>query len=484
MKILMLLAGILMSGFFNIVLADTNDRAIIASALFKIKIENIRKANIGANFDYNIWKATPNNTGMCDGYINGHSGLDIQTKDVAGAATANRKFYAVSKGKVISAGIDSNKTIAIYDSDKNITVLYLHARKVAVSVNDEVTVGDYLGIQGDTGVPGAEHVHLEVRNGSKASPACGALTTLNPETKILEYLNSNNSSIIPMLAMTLLDEDITVDEISVGRCARLSNGTVKCWGKNNFGQLGNGTNNDSSSAVKVLGINNATDLSTYNNHGCAIVNNGQVKCWGYNRYGQLGNGNNTSSNIPVNVVGIDNAIQIDAGGNHTCVVLRNGEIKCWGINSSGQLGIGNNTSSNTPKIVSNITTATEVSASGGHTCAIVGTAVQCWGNNGSGRLGNGTSTHSNIPVLVTGLTGAKSISTGTAHSCASLTNGTINCWGNNNSRQLGNNTFVSSSTPVPVIGLSTAKSVASGNPHTCALLNSGIVKCWGANGDG
>jgi len=155
----------------------------MASTLFHVDAIELDHSTKGVSYDYNDWKADPA-TG-CKGYDGGHSGIDMQTVDVEGEATANRHFYSLSSGVVISAGADSFNTISIYNQSKNISVLYLHARKLYVQDGDRVKVGDKLGEQGNVGLGHsrqtiAEHVHLEVRDDRKKGPACGAITTLDP----------------------------------------------------------------------------------------------------------------------------------------------------------------------------------------------------------------------------------------------------------------------------------------------------------------
>jgi len=107
--------------------------------------------------------------------------------------TPDRTFYAVSRGVVVTAGSGDYATISVYDADRGISVLYLHASSVFVSENAAVEVGTPLGIQGDTG-PGVtgKHVHLEVRTGNQKYGSCGASIsgTLNPELYIPQYLGA------------------------------------------------------------------------------------------------------------------------------------------------------------------------------------------------------------------------------------------------------------------------------------------------------
>ncbi len=136
------------------------------------------------NYDYNNWG--PSLTGYgdsCDGYRGGHSGWDVQTKSVAGAATANVAFHSLTNGEVTAIGGTLGK-IAVYDADTDRTTVYLHARRIDVSVGQRVSVGTRLGIQGNFGLSSdptvSEHVHIEVRTGRRISAACGATGTINP----------------------------------------------------------------------------------------------------------------------------------------------------------------------------------------------------------------------------------------------------------------------------------------------------------------
>jgi len=124
---------------------------------------------------------------------------------------------------------------------------------------------------------------------------------------------------------------------------------VKCFGLNNYGQLGNGIDLNKLKDPKtplpyeknpVLVTNLETNVSfiaSGDNHNCAIVNNGQVKCWGNNQYGQLGDGTKINRSTPILVSGISNAVSLSLGAYHSCALLKTGEVKCWGNNNSGQL---------------------------------------------------------------------------------------------------------------------------------------------------
>ncbi|HOC92579.1 MAG TPA: hypothetical protein PKH33_09445 [bacterium] len=272
-------------------------------------------------------------------------------------------------------------------------------------------------------------------------------------------------------------------------CAIHTNGTVKCWGDNSYGQLGDGSTTNSLVPVTVTGISNAVSVDVgFYNHTCAVLSDGQVKCWGYNGHGILGDGTTTSSYMPVTVTGISNASSVSAGGNHTCAVLSDGQIKCWGNNSNGQFGDGTTTASSVPIAVTGISNASSVSAGDLYTCAVLSDGqIKCWGWNDFGQLGDGTTTDSLVPISVTGISNAVSVAVGNGylphytHTCAVLSDGQVRCWGNGGYGQLGNGTTTDSSVPVAATGVSTAVSVDVGFYHTCAVLSDGQVKCWGYN---
>jgi len=158
---------------------------LIASVLFNISLTSIDDPMLGANYYYNNYG--DGSSQECNGYYGGHSGVDMQTKDVAGSNTATREFYSLSSGEVITSGVGPYNTIAVYNSEDNKTTIYLHARSVNVTIGDVVSIGSLLGVQGDTGSPGSEHVHVEVRSGKKTGPACGACSTVDP----INYLYDN-----------------------------------------------------------------------------------------------------------------------------------------------------------------------------------------------------------------------------------------------------------------------------------------------------
>ena len=118
-------------------------------------------------------------------------------------------------------------------------------------------------------------------------------------------------------------------------CAVLTARTVKCWGWNGFGELGNGTTTDSFTPVAVSGITNATAIATGFSHTCAVLAGGAAKCWGHNPDGELGNGTTTDSSTPIAVTGIATATAISANDQHTCAVPQPGRPSAGDTTVSG-----------------------------------------------------------------------------------------------------------------------------------------------------
>lgn len=239
-------------------------------------------------------------------------------------------------------------------------------------------------------------------------------------------------------------------------CAVTTAGAAKCWGYNGSGRLGDGTTLDRSTPVGVVGLSAgvASVVVGSQGHTCAVTTDGGVKCWGYNYYGQLGDGTTLDRSTPVGVVGLNSGVASVASANyHTCAVTTTGAAKCWGHNGYGQLGDGSTLQRVTPVTVSGLETgAVSMGAGGYRTCAVSTTgAVKCWGYNG-GTLGDGTTVNRSTPVGVNGLaSGIASITTGGSHACAVTTAGAAKCWGYNSQGQLGDGSTTTKSTPVNVL---------------------------------
>ncbi len=336
--------------------------------------------------------------------------------------------------------------------------------------------------------------------------------------------------------------DVKVVQIAVGKshsCVRLDNGSVKCWGNNQYGQLGIDSTSDigDESAemgekleiVKLGNTRKAVEIEAGGNHTCARLDNSDVICWGYNEYGQLGQNNENNygdgtsscstcsmSDLLVSPIDFGNgikAVQIAAGENFTCARLDNGTAKCWGSNSNGQLGQGDQLDRGTPSLVQlgSGMSAVQIVAGYTHVCALLDNSlVKCWGHNGpfDGKLGQGSDTENigdgstptvaNLDTINLGsYRTVMQIAAGSFHTCGILDNGFVKCWGKNDYGQLGlgdkrargaGATDMGDFDETADTGLNTVNlgsigviEISAGYQHSCARLVNGNVKCWGFN---
>ena len=318
-------------------------------------------------------------------------------------------------------------------------------------------------------------------------------------------------------------------QVVVGRLrtvALTNDGEVYSWGSNQYGQLGDGTTENRYTPVKVLGgeqggtyLTDISQISAGEYYTVALKNDGsEVYSWGYNVYGQLGDGSNDEAHTPVKVLGgaqggeyLTDISQISAGYHHVVALKSDGsEVYAWGINTYGQLGDGfPGVMRVTPiKVLGGeqggeyLTGISQVFAGAHHTLALKsdGTEVYSWGLNDNGQLGDGTTDNRSTPVKVLGgeqggtyLTGISEIVAGYYHTVAIASDGgTVYAWGDNEFGQLGDGTTDDSYTPVKVLGgeqggtyLTGISQVSAGGYRTVALKNDGSeIYSWGPNGQG
>jgi alpha-tubulin suppressor-like RCC1 family protein len=265
-------------------------------------------------------------------------------------------------------------------------------------------------------------------------------------------------------------------------CALLSGGTVDCWGASNAMQLGQSTLiTSSASPLAVPGLTGVTAIAAGGQHTCALLEDGTVRCWGANPSGELGDGATTASATPMVVSGIAGATAIAAGAANTCALLADGSVACWGDDASGQLGPGaSGPGSPTPVVVSGVSGARSIAVGAGHACAVLSDgSVECWGQGDHGQLGDGTGATSAAPVVAAGVAGAVQVAAGDLDTCALLAGGTVDCWGQGSSGQLGNGGTADAPVPGPVAGLTDATAIAAGAVATCAVRANRTLTCWG-----
>jgi alpha-tubulin suppressor-like RCC1 family protein len=296
-----------------------------------------------------------------------------------------------------------------------------------------------------------------------------------------------------------------VTGISVGfklSCAVVSGG-AKCWGSNQYGELGDGQACDSvqcNTPADVSGLGSGVSaISAGTQHACARMSSGALTCWGRNQGGQLGDGQACGyyeCSTPTSVSVIPSGLSIDAGF-HTCAVASDFAVHCWGHNYSSQLGDGGTCLSSSCLVPTPVfglgNGGTAVDAGPYQSCAIVFSGLQCWGDNSFGQLGDGggCGPSCDAPVAVTGMTsGMVAVSAGGLHTCGiviSSGSNVLRCWGSNSNGQLGDGQdcgSLSCSTPVDVTGTGEPIAVSAGDNHTCAIDTSNNLYCWGANHSG
>lgn len=277
-------------------------------------------------------------------------------------------------------------------------------------------------------------------------------------------------------------------------CILLTTGTLKCWGEDTLGQLGDGQSGSgamSATPVAVQSLSTVTDLACGGDHCCAIAQD-KLWCWGSNAYKQSDPSAGTAPVlVPTIVAGIaQNGLptSVAAGTNHSCTILA-GKVSCWGLGAAGQLGTGASPVVGAIAAASLTDYALKVSAGPNFTCARTAySTAYCWGDNGNGQIGNGlggTSQFSLTPAKVGDFTDVSVVATGSQHACAIRSGGQVWCWGHASNGELGNgggNLMYAS--PVQAQGVSDIATIAAGGSHTCAAASGGAVSCWGSNSNG
>ena len=305
-------------------------------------------------------------------------------------------------------------------------------------------------------------------------------------------------------------------------CAVTTDNLAYCWGRNTMGQLGDNTTTQRTTPVAVytagalngLTINQLTvswnDTNT-DGHTCVVASNQRAYCWGRNNWGQLGN-NTTSTGANPAPIAVNNTVnttknglynknvaEISAGFNLTCARSTDGTATCWGLNNSGELGTNNTTAYRYPRplyVAGALSgkTILRIAAGGSHACAIASDQkVYCWGYGTSGQIGNGSNSNQRQAQAVntTGVLSGKNIASlelGAEISCVVTTDNRSACWGQGANGSLGNGATANSNIPVaPQAGSAgltqgTITSITTGRSTTCVETTASInVACWGLN---
>jgi alpha-tubulin suppressor-like RCC1 family protein len=284
----------------------------------------------------------------------------------------------------------------------------------------------------------------------------------------------------------------------------LSNKTIRCWGVDSYGELGNGGAGVTLLGMpsQVEGVSNGVEVSVGYYFSCARLSTGGLSCWGGVGYGELGNDTSIpAQQTPVAAGDISAATGVgkSAGiGSTMCALQDDGTAWCWGYGAYGNIGDGATATrlypsqvaefEGSPSFDGGVTPSPafkEIAAGTDTTCVIRnGDEVWCWGgDNAAQPKGIAPVADTSVPTQVDGVS-AIELAAGETHVCALQSNGDVKCWGGNDYGQLGTGDVDAVSDITTVTGIGTATRIAAGNNHTCALLANGSVKCWGANTNG
>jgi alpha-tubulin suppressor-like RCC1 family protein len=289
-------------------------------------------------------------------------------------------------------------------------------------------------------------------------------------------------------------------------CARLEDGSVRCWGSSSRGELGS---NGLGAATTPGSATELRALALGRRHACGIDASGVLWCWGAGEFGQLGHGAFQSSPSLVQV-GVAGAAAAAVGDGHSCALGGDGVVQCWGRNDRGQLGRGAapraplgpieprspaSPGRNRPTAIPGLAGVAAIELGAEASCVRVPGAPswRCWGLRGYPQPEPPTdkkekkkleSSCSAKPAPVAGLPPASQLELGADFGCALANDATVHCWGANSEGQLGDGTTKDRFKAAPIEGLRSVQRIALGDAFGCALVEGGTVQCWGANGRG
>ncbi len=265
-----------------------------------------------------------------------------------------------------------------------------------------------------------------------------------------------------------------------------TNGTLVAWGKNDQGQLGDGTTTNKNIPTQIGTASNWAKISVGQDHTLAIKTDGTLWAWGNNSFQKLGFASSGSVSVPTQIGIATNWDFISAGGGHSVAIKTDGTLWAWGRNFYGQLGDGTNTNRSIPTQIGSATDWKSISAGNEHTMARRnGSTLWVWGSNLSGELGDGTTVSKNTPFEIgVGANNWLKIYAGTSSSMAIKSNGTLWAWGNNGYGNLGTGSTANLSIPTQIGTATNWSTISLGFGHVLAIKTDFTLYAWGWNADG
>lgn len=217
-------------------------------------------------------------------------------------------------------------------------------------------------------------------------------------------LGQNNLDDYPQpTSLSAINDAVSIAAGEHHYCALRQDKTLMCWGYASSGQLGIANAPVTIKApTRVEGLSGVLKISANIYNTCALLEDKSVKCWGDNDSGQIGDGTQTMRKTPTAVAGLSDVLDIAVGASHTCAAHSDGTVSCWGGNSAGQLGDGTTANRAMPAKVMGLSQVVKVAAGADHSCALTADGkLYCWGSNTYGQLGDGTTTSRATPTLIT-----------------------------------------------------------------------------------
>jgi len=311
-------------------------------------------------------------------------------------------------------------------------------------------------------------------------------------------------------------------------CAVFEDGSMRCWGDNTYGQLGNDSFVGGRYPEQSSGVPPILHAGVGAQHMCALTSEGCVWCWGDNSGGAIGASDLAGSLTPVPVDGLGKVAvlstwgeanvalredgkvfwwgrrgfagfspspelwfdsakgslyrSVDIGSQFACGLRVDGKVECWGDNRYGQLGTGDEVDRSDPTAIVDLNDVIQIAIGSWSACAVrADKSLWCWGRNGHGQLGDGTIDDRPAPQQVA-LADVEEVTVVTSHTCARTTAGHVWCWGDNGFKQIGNGAMGDLIVqPWEIGSIEDARAIAAGSSATCAVRGDHDIWCWGYN---